>query len=163
MQMFLHFYPAVITMLLLYFYRRDSCRMQKFYRRMAFSIASRKFFVLMLMLLSLSFNFCYLKSYGVNMALGISTIFCFAMLSFRMSERGIYRLHNRIGQSLIFAAMLICVIIPDIWPLSMNLFIFTIGSIFYPSVKLIRQLESPECFSRFAAHPATVIGGYYSR
>ena len=163
MQLFLHFYPAVMTMLSLYFYRRDSCRMQNFYRRMALSISTRKFFVLILMLISLSFNFCFLQSYGVNAALGISSILCFAMLSFRMSERGIYWLQNRLGLSMIFAAMLICVVKPDIWPLSMNLFIFTVGSMFYPSAKLMRQLESPESFSRFAAHPATVIEGYYSR
>ena len=162
--MFLHFYPAVITMLSLYFYRRDSCRMQKFYRRMAFSIASRKFFVLMLMLLFPFIQFllsqviwCQHGSWNIH-----NLLLCYALFP---DERAWHlpaaQPHRSVAD--IRRHAYFCVIIPDIWPLSMNLFIFTIGSIFYPSVKLIRQLESPECFSRFAAHPATVIGGYYSR
>lgn len=163
MQMLIHFYPAVMTMLSLYCYRRNSGRMQKFYRRMAFSISARKLFVLLIMLLSLSFNFCYLQSYGSDLALGLGSIVCFSMLSFRMSERGMYWLHNRLGIGLMFAATLVCVVEPQLWPLSMNLYIFTIGSMFYPTAGLIRQLKSPEAFTKMAAHPATLIDGYYSR
>lgn len=163
MQMFLHFYPAILTMLSMYCYRRDSPRMQKFYRRMALSMSARKLYVLAMLLLSLSFNFCYLQSFGADIALGISSVICFAMFSFRISEKGFYRLHSRSGIALMFVAMLACVIKPDIWPLSMNLFIFTIASMFYPSERLVRQLHSPETFSRYAANPATFIPGYYSR
>ena len=74
--MFLHFYPAIVTMLSMFFYRRDTPGMQKFYRRMTFSLSARKLFVSLLMLLMLSFNFCYLQSYGVNWALGVGTVLC---------------------------------------------------------------------------------------
>lgn len=163
MQMFLHFYPAILTMLSMYCYRRDSGRMQKFYRRMTFSVSARKLFVLSMMLLSLSFNFCYLQSYGADIPLAIATVMCFSMFSFRISERGIHRLHDRLGTSLAFVAMLVCVVEPRVWPLSMNLFIFMAGSMFYPSASLMRQLEEPASFSRIASHPATLISGYYSR
>lgn len=164
MQMFLHFYPAIATMLSMFFYRRDSPRMQKFYRRMTFSLSARKFFVSLLMLLMLSFNFCYLQSHGVNLALGIGTVLCLSMFSFRMTERNIFRLQTRFGLGLGFVVMLTCVIEPSVWPLSMNLYIFSIGSVFYPSEKLMRQLKSPEAFSRYTAcADCTLISGYYSR
>lgn len=162
MQMFLHFYPAILTMLSMYCYRRDSDLMQRFYRRMTFSVSARKLFVLSMMLLSLSFNFCYLQSYGTDIYLGLSTILCLSMFSFRISEYGIYRLHDRPGTCVAFAVMLACVIEPRIWPLSMNLFILMAGSLFYPSAGLMRQLEEPVSFSRIASNPATLISGYYS-
>lgn len=163
MQFIVHFYPAILTMLSMYCYRRDSTRMQRFYRRMTFSVSARKLFVLSMMLLSLSFNFCYLQSYGADMPLALATVLCFSMFSFRISERGIYRLQNRFGTILVFVAILTCVVAPRVWPLSMNLFIFMAGSMFYPSAYLMRQLEEPASFSRIAAHPATLISGYYSR
>ena len=164
MQMFLHFYPATVTMLSMFFYRRDTPGMQKFYRRMTFSLSARKLFVSLLMLLMLSFNFCYLHSHGVNWALGAGTVLCLSMFSFRMTERSIFRLQTRLGIGLGFIAMLTCVIEPEIWPLSMNLYIFAIGSVFYPSENLMRQLTSPEVFSRYTAcADRTLIEGYYSR
>jgi len=46
----------------------------------------------------------------------------------------------------------------------MNLYIFSIGSVFYPSEELMRQLKSPENFSRYTAcADSTLISGYYSR
>jgi hypothetical protein len=162
MQMFLHFYPAILTMLSMYCYRRDSCWMQKFYRRMTFSVSARKLFILLMMLLSLSFNFCYLQSYGADWFLALASLLCLSMFSFRISERGIYRLHERISTGLTFVVMLTCVVEPRIWPLSMNLFIFMAGSMFYPSEELIRRLEEPDFFSKIAACPASLISGYYS-
>ncbi len=164
MQMFLHFYPAIVTMLSMFFYRRDSPGMQKFYRRMTFSLSARKLFVSLLMMFMLSFNFFYLQSHGVNLALGLGTVLCLSMFSFRMTERSLFRLQTRLGIGLGFIAMLTCVIEPSVWPLSMNLYIFSIGSVFYPSEKLIRQLKSPEAFSRYTAcADSTLISGYYSR
>ena len=149
--MFLHFYPAIVTMLSMFFYRRDTPGMQKFYRRMTFSQSARKLFVSLLMLLMLSFNFCYLQGYGVNWALGVGTVLCLSMFSFRITERSIFWLQTRLGIGLGFIAMLTCVVEPAIWPLSMNLYIFSIGSVFYPSEELMRQLKSPENFSRYTA------------
>lgn len=164
MQMFLHFYPAIVTMLSMFFYRHDSHGMQKFYRRMTFSLSARKLFISLLMLLMLSFNFCYLHSYGVNLALGAGTVLCLSMFSFRITERSIFWLHTRLGIGQGFIAMLTCVVEPSIWPLSMNLYIFSIGSVFYPSEELMRQLKSPEAFSKYAAcADGTLISGYYSR
>lgn len=163
MQMYLHFYPAIVSLLSLYCYKRDNSWMQKFYRRMTFSLSARKLFVLMLMLLMLVFNFCYLQSFGLNLALGLASLLCVSMFSFRMSEKSIFWLQGRIGIGLTFAAMLTCVIKPQMWPLTMNLYIFTIGSIFYPSSNLMRQLKSPESFSKFASNPETLLTGYYSR
>lgn len=138
--------------------------MQKFYRRMTFSLSARKLFVSLLMLLMLTFNFCYLQSHGVNWALGLSTILCLSMFSFRLTERSLFWLQARLGLGLAFIAMLTCVIEPAIWPLSMNLNIFSIGSVFYPSGNLMRQLKSPEVFSRYTAcADRTLIEGYYSR
>lgn len=164
MQMFLHFYPAIVTMLSMFFYRRDSPRMQKFYRRMTFSVSARKLFVSLLMMLMLSFNFFYLQSHGVNLALGLGTVLCLSMFSFRMTERSLFRLQERLGLGLAFITMLTCVVEPALWPLSMNLYIFSLGSVFYPSEKLMRQLKSPEAFSRYSACPdSSLITGYYSR
>lgn len=164
MQMFLHFYPAIVTMLSMFFYRRESPGMQKFYRRMTFSVSARKLFVSLLMMLMLSFNFFYLQSHGVNMALGLGTVLCLSMFSFRMTERSLFRLQTRLGLGLAFIAMLTCVVEPALWPLSMNLYIFSLGSVFYPSEKLMRQLKSPEVFSRYSTCPdSALITGYYSR
>ncbi len=163
MQMLLHFYPAITAMLSLYCYRRDSSLMQVFYRRMAFSLSARKLFVLTLLMTMLLFNFGYLQSYGVGWPLATASVLCLSMFSFRMTERSIFRLHGRLGIGLAFVAMLVCVVEPQIWPLSMNLYIFTVGSVFYPSETLMRQLHSPETFSRLAANPETVLSGYYSR
>lgn len=161
--MFLHFYPAIVTILSMFFYRRGTPRMQKFYRRMTFSLSARKLFVSLMMLLMLTFNFCYLQSHGVNWALGLGTILCLSMFSFRITERSLFWLQARLGLGLGFIAMLTCVIEPAIWPLSMNLYIFSIGSVFYPSGNLIRQLRSPEVFSRYTAcADRTLIEGYYS-
>ena len=118
--MFLHFYPAIVTMLSIFFYRRDTPGMQKFYRRMTFSLSARKLFVSLLMLLMLSFNFCYLQGYGVNWALGVGTVLCLSMFSFRITERSIFWLQTRLGIGLGFIAMLTCVVEPAIWPLSVG-------------------------------------------
>ena len=163
MQMLIHFYPAIVSLLSLYCYKRDNSWMQKFYRRMTFSVSARKFFVLMMLLIMLIFNFCYLQSFGFNLTLGIATLLCMSMFSFRITERGLIWLQQRVGIVLSMTAMLICVVKPQMWPLSMNLYIFTIGSIFYPSSRLMRQLESAETFSKIASHPETLISGYYSR
>lgn len=131
---------------------------------MAFSLSARKLFVLLLMLLMLSFNFCYLHSYGVNWALGLGTILCLSMFSIRMTERSLFWLQTRLGLGLGFIAMLTCVVEPSIWPLSMNLYIFFIGSVFYPSNGLMRRLMLPVIFSRYAAcADRTLINDYYSR
>lgn len=162
--MFLHFYPAIVSMLSIFFYRRDTSNMQKFYRRMTFSLSARKLFVSLLMLMMLSFNFCYLHSYGINWALGLGTVLCLSMFSFRLTERGFFWLQTRLGIGLGFIAMLTCVVEPTIWPLSMNLYIFSIGSVFYPSERLMQQMKSPEAFSRYSASAdSTFISGYYSR
>lgn len=163
MQMLIHFYPAIVSLLSLYCYKRDNSWMQKFYRRMTFSVSARKFFVLMMLLNMLIFNFCYLQSFGFNLALGIATLLCMSMFSFRITERGLIWLQQRVGIVLCMTAMLICVVKPQMWPLSMNLYIFNIGSIFYPSSRLMRQLESPGTFSKIASHPETLISGYYSQ
>lgn len=163
MQMFLHFYPAIVTLLSMYCYRRDNSWMQKFYRRMTFSVSARKLFVLGLLMLMLLFNFSYLQSYGVSWPLGIASLLCLSMFSFRMSEKGLVWLQERLHLGIAFVAMLTCVIEPRIWPLSMNLYIFAIGSVFYPSQKLMRQMKSPATFSMMAANPETLIKGYYSR
>lgn len=161
--MLLHFYPAIVSTLSLYFYRRDSPIMQRFYRRMTFSLSARKLFVLALMMLMLCFNFCYLQSYGISWSLGIASLLCVSMFSFRMSEKSMVWLQERLHIGIAFIAMLTCVIEPRMWPLVMNLYLFTIGSIFYPSHKMIRQLSSPETFSKLASNPETLIRGYYSR
>lgn len=162
--MFLHFYPAIVTMLSIFFYRRNTPKMQKFYRRMTFSLSARKLFVSLLMLMMLSFNFCYLHSHGVNWALGLGTVLCLSMFSFRITEHSFFWLQTRLGLGLGFIAMLTCVVEPTIWPLSMNLYIFSIGSVFYPSEGLMRQLKSPETFSRYSVSAdSTLISGYYSR
>lgn len=161
--MFLHFYPAIVATLSLYCYRRDSPRMQKFYRRMTFSVSARKLFVLALLMLMLLFNFCYLQSYGVSWPLGIASLLCLSMFSFRMSEKGLVWLQERLHIGIAFVAMLICVVEPRIWPLSMNLYIFAIGSVFYPSRKMMRQLSSPDTFTKIVSNLETLIKGYYSR
>lgn len=163
MQFIVQFYPAIATMLSMYFYKRDSPCMQSFYRRMTFSQSARKLFVLLTMLAMLIFNFCYLQSFGFSVALGASTLLCLSMFSFRITERGFFWLQGRLGIALVFTAMLTCAIKHPIWPLSMNLYLFTIGSVFYPSEDLMRQLRSPVSFSKFSANPATVLSGYYSR
>ncbi len=163
MQIFLLFYPAIVTMLSVYCYRWDNQLMQKFYRRMTFSLSARKLFVLALMMLMLCFNFCYLQSYGISWPLGIASLLCVSMFSFRMSEKSLVWLQERLHIGIAFIAMLTCVIEPGLWPLAMNLYIFTIGSIFYPSHKMMRQLSFPEAFSKLASNPETLIQGYYSR
>lgn len=150
-------------MLSMYCYRRDCSWMQKFYRRMTFSISARKLFVLTLLMLTLIFNFLYLQAYGVSWIVGAGSMLCLVMFSFRLAERGFFWLQKRLGIGIAFIAMLSCVILPDIWPLSLNLYIFTIGSVFYPSRLLIRKLEDPEIFTKLVSNPATVIEGYYSR
>ena len=161
--MFLHFYPAIMATLSLYLYRRDSPLMQKFYRRMTFSISARKLFVLGLLMLMLLFNFCYLQSYGISWALGIASLLCLSMFSFRMTERSLYWLQQRVSIGIAMLAMLTCVIKSSMWPLAMNLYVFTLGSVFYPSARLMRQLKSPATFSKLCANPETLIKGYYSR
>lgn len=162
MQMLIHFYPAIVTLVSMYCYKRDNTLMQKFYRRMTFSLSARKLFVLVLMLLMLCFNFCYLHTFGLNFALGIASIFTLSLFSFRLTERNLYRLQSRIGIGMAFIVMLACVVKPAMWPLSLNLYIFAIGSMFYPSRKMMWQLESPKPFTKHAVHPATLIEGYYS-
>lgn len=163
MQMFLHFYPAIVATLSLYCYRRDSPWMQKFYRRMTFSVSARKLFVLALLMLMLLFNFCYLQSYGISWPLGIASLLCLSMFSFRITERSFLWLHQRLSMGFAMLAMLTCVVEPRIWSLAMNLYIFTAGSLFYPSESLMRQLKSPETFSKLCASPETLVKGYYSR
>ena len=163
MQMFLHFYPAIAAMLSLYCYKRDSPRMQKFYRRMTLSVSARKLYTLALLMLMLIFNFCHLQSYGVSWALGIASLLCLSMFSFRMKERSLFWLQQRMSMGFAMLAMLACVVKPSMWPLAMNLYIFTLGSVFYPSAKLMRQLKSPATFSKLCANPETVLTGYYSR
>lgn len=164
MQTLIYFYPAIITMLGQFFYKRDSARMQQFYRRMAVSRSARRLFTLGLLMLMLIANFLYLQIFGVDRMFCVATILCGVMFSFRTSERLINRLHKPEVLGLAFAVMIACVIIPSVWPVSMCLYILTVGSFFYPSKRMIRRLASPKHFSKLASSPDTsIIKDYYSR
>lgn len=163
MQYFIHFYPAIVAMLSLLFYKRDGQRMQQFYRRMTFSESARKFFVLVLMLIMLSFNFCFLSVNGMTIPLAIGSVLCVSMFSFRLTERSLYWLHDRMAIGLAMLAALVCVALPHYWPLSFNLFVCMVASIFYPSRLIRTQLKQPDYFTGKVVQSQPIIDMYYSR
>lgn len=164
MQMLIYFYPAIISLVGRFCYKRDSERMQKFYRRMSLSYSARRLFANTLLMLMLIFNFWYLHVFGVDKVFCIATVLCGVLFSFSTAERIIYRLQTAGGLFLAFTAMLACVVIPQTWPIAMCLYILTVGSFFYPSKKLMRRLASPKSFTELAASSdRAVIEDYYSR
>ena len=164
MQYLIYFYPAITSLVGAYCYKRDSRRMQKFYRRMSLSYSARRLFANGLLLLMLIFNFWYLHAFGVDKMFCIATVMCGVMFSFRTAERVIYRLQTAEGLALAFTAMLACVVIPHIWPVAMCIYILTVGSFFYPSKKLMSKLSSPKQFTELAvSSDNAVIEDYYSR
>ena len=163
MQLLIQFYPAIATTVAMFFYKRDNRRMQSFYRRMALSLSARKLFVSLLMIAMLIYNFCYLQANGMNVALWIGTILCISMFSFRLAEKSLYVLQNRIYLAVAVIPMLVCVVQPGLLPISVNLYFIFIGSLFYPSRKLRDRLDNPETFTRFCANQDAAIKDYYSR
>lgn len=167
MHTLIYLYPAVIAVTGVHLYKRDTPSMQKFYNRMTFSCATRIFFVYSLLMLMLGFNFWYLCLFGADRPFWIATALCGVTFSFRTVERLFRLLQTRGGLSLVFADMVACAVIPEIWPVSACLFILTVGSFFYPSKKLMDRLASAEYFSKLAfssdSHDAPIIKDYYSR
>lgn len=163
MQLLIQFYPAIATTVAMFFYKRDNHRMQSFYRRMALSLSARKLFVSLLMIAMLIYNFCYLQANGMNVALWIGTILCISMFSFRLAEKSLYVLQNRIYLAVAVIPMLVCVVQPGLLPISVNLYFVFMGSLFYPSRKLRNRLDNPETFTKFCANRDAAIKYYYSR
>lgn len=163
MQLLIQFYPAIATTVAMFFYKRDNRRMQSFYRRMALSLSARKLFVSLLMIAMLIYNFCYLQANGMNVALWIGTVLCISMFSFRLAEKSLYVLQNRIYLAVAVIPMLVCVVQPGLLPISVNLYFIFMGSLFYPSRKLRNRLDNPETFTRFCANRDAAIKDYYSR
>ncbi len=164
MQTLIYFYPALVSLVGGYCYKRDSRRMQKFYRQMSLRYSARKLFANCLLLLMLIFNCWYLHVFGVNKMFCISTVMCGVLFSFRTAERIIYRLQTGEGLTAAFTAMLACAVIPQTWPVAMCLYILTVGSFFYPSKKLMCKLASPKQFTELAiSSDSAVIEDYYSR
>lgn len=163
MQLLIHFYPAIAATLSLYFYKRDSLRMQTFYRRMATYHSARALFVLLTMLAMLIFNFSFLQCFGISIVMLICTIITYSLLWFRFAESVLYHLQYRIVLAFIFPFTLSCVIFPNLWPLSMNLYLLMIAALFYPSRKLRNILEDPARFTIYIAMQRLVIPDYYAK
>ncbi len=163
MQFLIQFYPAIITTLSLYFYKRDSKWMQLFYRRMTFSYNFRKLFVLSLLFLLLSFNFCYLNAYGTGFGFYGATLIWMGLFFFEHTERFLFRIQERHVLGMLLLAKLIFACNGQTWPIAMNIYVLIVGSIFYPAKALFKKLSSPQDFSRMASSKETIIKEYYSR
>ena len=163
MQFLIQFYPAIISTLSLYFYKRDSRWMQLFYRRMTFSYNFRKLFVLSLLFLLLGFNFLYLNTYGTSLGFYSATAICMGLFFFELTEKVFFQIQKRHILGMVMFAALISGCNGEFWPMAMNLYVVIIGSIFYPAEALLKRIADPSEFTRLAANGCPIIKDYYSR
>lgn len=164
MQYLIYIYPALISLVGRYCYKRDGALMQRFYLRMTLSQAARRLFIQSLLMLELIFNFWYLQAFGIDIPLVIGTALCAVMFSFRTTERILHGIQSANVTMVAFIAMLTCVVFPDLWMPAMCLYMLWVVSLFYPSRNLLRRLASPGGFSKAASSTnGTLIKDYYSR
>ena len=163
MQFLIQFYPAIVSTLSLYFYKRDSRWMQLFYRRMTFSYNFRKLFVLSLLFLLLGFNFLYLNTYGTSLGFYGATAICMGLFFFNLTEKVFFQIQKRHILGMVMFAALISGCNSEFWPMAMNLYVVIIGSIFYPAEALLKRIADPSEFTRLAANGFPIIKDYYSR
>ena len=75
----------------------------------------------------------------------------------------IYCLQNRVGLSIAIIPMLVCVVEPSMLPMSLNLYLLFLGSLFYPSRSLRQRLDNPETFTKLCSKRDSILKDYYSR
>lgn len=162
MRYILPLFPLVLTAAMMHFYRRDTPRMQRFYRRMATSKTARELFLQLTLLAMLLFNLVYVLSFEPDFGVTLATMVCIAMVTFRRAERVMFSLHSTRNFAIASTIVAACVIVQQLWPVAMNIFIVVIASMFYPSKTVIQSILDPKKFSNMANRTSSIIKGYYT-
>lgn len=134
-------FPFASLLLFFMLYRTEGTRMLKFYVRMLAYQPNRNFYTKILFLVLLTFNWCCYMS-DPNLATLVAAAFLYPLMSFKLSDTILHRLHeNKISFLTTLTVSMVCYAVPDLYAVSVFLFVLALAAQFYPTRKAIRLCD----------------------
>ena len=135
-------FPFVCLGMFFLLYQSKGKRMRRFYCTMALTLNGRRFFTLMLYLVLLFFSWCS-HVCSPNLFTLLTGAFVLPLVFYRWSNCVLRTLHDH--KCLFYFGLLvaiICIAVPAMNSVAVTLFVLTLASAFYPSLKVIELRES---------------------
>ena len=137
-------YPVAIMLIPALFYRKRFRFPMRFYRGMACSLAVRRTYMVALAVLVLLLNFTFTRTVGPSWWLVSGFLYGLLLLRYSFTDATLRWLHDdRVIQCFWYALIMLTMIMPQLYPLSVSLAMTFLAAMFYPSRRLFRMVEYP--------------------
>lgn len=135
-------FPFAALLLFFMLYRTNGKRMLKFCVGMLMFKQNRNFYTKILVLVLLNFNWCCYVS-APNLVTLVAAAFLFPLMSFKLSDVVLHRLHeNKISFFITLLVSMACYAVPDLYAVSVFLFVLALAAQFYPTREALKLSES---------------------
>ena len=134
-------FPFVCLGMFFIYYRSDSKCMRKFYCRMALTVNGTRFYGLLVYSVLLFFSWCS-HMCSPNIYTLLTGAFVFPLVFYRWSNCVLRTLHDH--KRLFYFGFLVAIVtytIPAMNSIAVSLFVLTLASAFYPSLKVLHLRE----------------------
>lgn len=130
-----------------FFYRQPERLPMKFLSGMVLCPAMRKVYAMALTILILLLSFSFYKANGVSLYLLPCFLYGFMLLRFRLADAMLCWLQrDRMLQGLMFGAILLTMMEPQLLSFSLSLAMTQLAAMFYPSRKVLRMADNPTLY-----------------
>lgn len=155
-------FPALLVIAPFFFYKKKYRWLMRFYCYMTFDDVWRKAYMLALVVLLGTFNFAYFYTEGASLWLAPSFIVCCVLLRYSFTHATLLWLHSdRMLQGLAFAAVLITMILPQLYTLSLTFAFVLMAAMFYPSRMVLKMASEPCEYAEFNGTEEDVYRYYF--
>ena len=135
-------FPFAALLLFFMFYKTNGKRMIRFCVGMLAYKQNRNFYTKILVLVLLNFNwFCYMTD--PNLATLVAAAFLFPLMSFKLSDVVLHRLHeNKVSFFITLVVSMVCYAVPSLYSVSVFLFVLALAAQFYPTRAAVQLFDS---------------------
>ena len=135
-------FPFAALLLFFMLYRTNGKRMINFCVGMLVFKQNRNFYTKILFLVLLNFNWCCYMT-DPNLATLVAASFLYPLMSFRLSDVVLNRLHeNKISFFITLLVSMVCYAVPDLYAVSVFLFVLALAAQFYPTRAALKLCDS---------------------
>ncbi len=155
--------PVILVLAPFLFYRRKGTRMLAFYVSMAIEPKSRKTYMLVLAVSVLVYNYTFFSLDGASLWLVPGMLLGFVLLRYRFTDAMLHWLgEDRVIQGIAFGGVLLSLVVPQLYSLSVSMAMVLTAAMFYPSREIIRHAEYPRSYLEIHLSNDDIVDLYYS-
>ncbi len=155
--------PVILVLAPFLFYRRKGTRMLAFYVSMAIEPKSRKTYMLVLAVSVLVYNYTFFSLDGASLWLVPGMLLGFVLLRYRFTDAMLHWLgEDRVIQGIAFGGVLLSLVVPQLFSLSVSMAMVLVAAMFYPSREIVRHAEYPRSYLEIHLSNDDIVDLYYS-